>query len=649
MRLRQRSGALEVRFALYAALALLVGALVIVATVRRDTMRRAERNAVAETRLVARAVVPQVLGAGDFRAPVAAKHRRWLDTVFKKEVLAGGALRVKLYSPSGLVTYSTNPAQIGQETDDPAEIIEVMKGKPKSDISRLNAEGGGGSNQKVIESYVPVFFGATKPVGVLEIYEDYAPVARAVSSATYMIAAVSAAVLAVIYALLLPLLRRLTRRLREQLATTERIATHDGLTGLPNRLLFQEHASLGLDRAHREGGKLAVLLLDLDHFKDVNDTLGHEHGDRLLVEVAQRLQDALADDDTIARLGGDEFGFVAPVADMTEANDVAQRLLEGLAQPIMIDHLRLHVRGSVGFALFPDDGGDTETLLRKADVAMYAAKELQAPVAYSAEHDHYSPDRLALLGELEHAIEHGQLVVHFQPVADLRSGEIRQLEALVRWQHPERGLLAPAEFVDLAEQAGMINQLTMSVLRTALAQCATWRRAGHDVSVAVNVSGRDLGNRSFATDVERLLQEARLPAAALALEISENTILTDPLRMTAVLHDLHRLGVGLAIDDFGAGHTSLGYLRRLPVDTLKIDRSFLIGLEADPGSETIVHSAIELAHRLELAVVAEGVETTYALERLDDFGCDLAQGFLLGRAVPADLLELGSRTPYVRA
>lgn len=646
-RLRLRSPALEVRFAFYAALALLVAAVVIVASVRHDTMQRAERNAVAETRLVARAVVPQVLGPTDFRAPIVSKHRRWLDMVFAKEVLAGGAVRVKLYSPAGLVTYSTNHTQIGTPTDDPAEIAQVMKGKPKSDISRLGVEGGGGPNQKVIESYVPVSFGAAKPVGVLEIYEDYAPVAGAVRSATYMIAAVLAGVLVLLYALLLPLLRRLTRRLREQLATTERIAAHDGLTGLPNRLLFQERAATAIDVARRDERKLAILLLDLDQFKEVNDTLGHEHGDRLIVEVAERLQNALGDGDTIARLGGDEFGFVALVEDIAEAHALAYRLLDVLAQPLELDQLRLHVGGSVGFALFPDDGGDTVTLLRKADVAMYAAKELQLPVAYSAEHDHYSPDRLALLGELEGAIEGGQLVVHFQPVADVRTGEVRQLEALVRWQHPDRGLLPPAEFVPLAEQAGMINLLTMSVLRIAVRQCVAWRAAGHDLSVAVNVSGRDLGNRGFASDVERLLDDAGLPPSALALEISENTILTDPLRTTAVLHDLHELGVGLAIDDFGAGHTSLGYLRRLPVDTLKIDRSFLIGLEADPGSETIVQSAIELAHRLDLAVVAEGVESSYALDRLDDLGCDFAQGFLLGRPVPAEQLGLG--TPFVRA
>lgn len=626
--LRSRSSpGVEVRFAVYAAVALLLAALVILASVRRDTMRRAENNAVAESRLVARAVVPQVLGPADFAAPIDGHHLKWLDTVFKNEVLSGGAVRVKLYSRAGLVTYSTNHEQIGAHADDPGAIAQVVEGKPKSDVSRLAAEGGGGANQKVIESYVPVSFDGGKPVGVLEIYEDYAPVASAVWSATWMIAVIIAGVLAVLYVTLLPALRALTRRLREQL-------THDALTGLPNRLLFQDRVTSAI-----EDGALAVLLLDLDQFKEVNDTLGHEQGDRLIVEVADRLRAALRPGDTMARLGGDEFAVVAPIADRTEAHAVARRLLDALGATFVLDSLRLHVRGSVGFSLFPHDGGDSDTLLRKAEVAMYAAKEHHVPVAYSAEHDHYSADRLELLGQLETAIAEEQLVVHFQPVVDVRSGAVRAYEALVRWKHPDRGLLPPAAFVDLAERAGMSELLTVSVLRTALAQCARWRESGRDVGVAVNVTGHDLGNRRFGEIVGRLLDDADVEPSALELEISENAILTDRRRTAPVLHELHERGIRLAIDDFGAGQTSLGYLRRLHLDTLKIDRSFLSGIESDPGNETIVHSAIELAHRLGLTVVAEGVETSYALERLDELGCDLAQGFLLGHPAPAPELD----------
>jgi diguanylate cyclase len=640
--MRRRTLGVEFRFAVMAFVALVAAAVLIVASVRRDTMRRGEQNAVAQTKLVAQTVPPLVLTARDFRTPVSGSHLKWLDATFRKEVLVDGALRVKLYSPSGLITYSTRHDQIGKETDEPAETRHVIDGGIVSDVSFLDSEGGGGPHTKVTETYVPVSFDGGKPVGVLEIYRDYAPITGAVNSATWMIGVVLAGVLAVLYVGLLPLLRRLTRRLREQLATTEHIALHDGLTGLPNRLLFQDRATHAIEAARRDGWQLAVMLLDLNQFKEVNDTLGHEKGDRLLVDVAQRLRRALRGSDTIARLGGDEFGFVGLVHDEADAHAMARRLLDQLSESFEIDHLRLHVQGSIGIAMYPADGDDTETLLRKADVAMYAGKEQHVPVAYSPEHDHYSPERLELIGDLERAIQADELVLHFQPVADVRTGEVRMVEALVRWQHRDRGLLGPDEFVPLAEQTGTINLLTAAVLRGSLRQCAAWREEGHELCVAVNVAARDLANSQFPALVAAALDDAGLDASSLAIEISENTVLNDPVRMLAVLHELRDLGVTLAIDDFGAGHTSLSYLRKLPVDTLKIDRSFLTGLEDDGGNETIVHSAIELAHRLGLTVVAEGVETEYALARLDEFGCDLAQGYLLSRPRPAGELDPGA-------
>jgi diguanylate cyclase (GGDEF)-like protein len=451
-----------------------------------------------------------------------------------------------------------------------------------------------------------------------------------------------ATVVGVLYVALNVGLRRLVRGLRDQVAATQQVALHDGLTNLPNRVLFHDRAAHAIRGAARSGDKLAVMLLDLDRFKEINDTLGHEKGDGFLVEVARRLQLSLRASDTIARLGGDEFGLLVPVLDTGDAQRVANRLLGQLEQPFNVGDLSLRARGSVGIALYPDDGSDTETLLRKADVAMYAGKQVHLPVLYSPEHDHYSPERLLLIGELKRAIEEDELVVHYQPVVDVSHGRVQGLEALVRWQHPERGLISPAQFVVFAEQTGLMELLTEAVLRIALPQCAAWRREGQDVVVAVNVSGRDLGDRGFPARVASLLAEVDLDPEALELEIGEDTLLADPVRTLTVLDNLRDIGVRLAVDDFGAGRTSLHYLRKLRVDALKIDRSFVLDLLGDTDNQAIVRSTIELAHRLGLTVVAEGVETADTLDLLAGYGCDLAQGHLFSRPVPAGQLNLPS-------
>ncbi len=449
-------------------------------------------------------------------------------------------------------------------------------------------------------------------------------------------------VFALLYAVVVSLTRGLTRDLRERVSAAEHLALHDGMTNLPNRLLFQDRSAHAIRTARRGGGKLAVMLLDLDGFKKINDTLGHEQGDRLLIELSERLSRSLRESDTIARLGGDEFGLVIAVLDAGDAQRVARRLLAKLDEPVEVGDLSLRVHGSVGIALYPDDGDDTDTLVRKADVAMYAGKHIHLPVLYSSEHDHYSPDRLLLIQELRHALERDELRLHYQPIVEISSGRINRLEALVRWQHPKRGLISPAEFVAFAEQTGMIESLTETVLTLALAQCSAWRKDGHQIVVAVNISGRDLGDRKFPTRITRLLAEASLEPDTIELEIDEATILADPTRTLALLGELRKVGVRVAIDNFGAGHTSLHYLRKLQADTLKIDRSFLAELDSDPDAETIVRSTIALAHDLGLEVVAEGVETETTLHRLTALNCDLAQGHLFSKAFPADQLTLAA-------
>jgi diguanylate cyclase (GGDEF)-like protein/PAS domain S-box-containing protein len=435
-------------------------------------------------------------------------------------------------------------------------------------------------------------------------------------------------------------LQRSQKRLREQMGKAEHQALHDGLTGLPNRTLFRDRAEQALLRGNRHGAGFAVMLIDLDRFKEVNDTLGHHSGDLLLREVADRLRSALRSNDTVARLGGDEFGVIgSDLRDAAAARAVADKLRERLAQPLVVGGLAIEVEASVGIAIFPDHGEDVETLIRRADISMYVSKSTHTPIVYASGYDHHSLARLALIGELRRALDGNELVVHYQPQADVATGEVRKVEALVRWQHPQRGLLGPDQFIPLAEQTGLIRSLTRHVLNAALAQCRAWRDAGRRLGVAVNITARELIDLHFPDEVEGLLAKWGVDAAQLELEITETTIMTDLPRARSILARLQGIGVRLAIDDFGSGHSSLGYLKRLPIDVLKIDKSFVQGMGEDVGDAAIVRSTIDLGHSLGLEVVAEGVENEQDKRRLEQLGCDAFQGYYLGRPQLASALQ----------
>jgi diguanylate cyclase (GGDEF)-like protein/PAS domain S-box-containing protein len=432
-------------------------------------------------------------------------------------------------------------------------------------------------------------------------------------------------------------LQRNQDQLQRQMQRIEYQALHDALTDLPNRTLFGDRAEQAMLQAKRDGSGFAIMLIDLDRFKEVNDTLGHPSGDLLLREIAGRLRRALRESDTVARLGGDEFGVVAPgLSDGATARAFAEKLREKLAEPVVVGGLTIEVEGSVGIAIYPDHGEDVETLTRHADVSMYVSKTTHAPIVYAAAYDHHSLARLALHGELRQALEADELVVHYQPQADVATGEVHKVEALVRWQHPEHGLLGPDQFIPLAEQTGLIRALTHYVLDTALGQCHAWRAEGREVRVAVNITGRELVDLRFPDEVTKLLSKWRIKPAQLELEITETTIMTNPPRARAVLAQLSKLGVRLAVDDFGSGHASLGYLRKLPINVLKIDKSFIQQMAEDAGDAAIVRTAIDLGHNLGLEVVAEGVETQGQLEFLTSARCDLVQGYLLGRPARAE-------------
>ena len=435
---------------------------------------------------------------------------------------------------------------------------------------------------------------------------------------------------------------RLIERLRRHAEATRHQALHDALTGLPNRAFFHREVEAAIRRDESSDAGLAVLLMDLDRFKEVNDSLGHHNGDLLLQAVAGRLRSTVAESGVVARLGGDEFGILlSAVPDRQDAESVAEDLIEALSTPFPVQELILEVGASIGIALFPDHGRDVDTLLQRADVAMYQAKSiLRGHVVYSPDQDSYSPDRLVILGELRSAIEDEKLTVVYQPKVELATGRTVGAEALVRWPHRRRGLLGPDEFVPAAEHTGLLRPLTMYVLERALADCADWRSTDPDFSVAVNLSARNLLDLELPDEIGSLLRRNSLPASALVLEITESALVADPVRTHGVLEAIHALGVEVSIDDFGTGYSSLSYLRRMPVDELKIDKSFLTAMTIDDNDALIVRSTIDLGRNLGLRVVAEGIETSAVCDEVTSLGCHLGQGFFFGRPVPAETFSL---------
>jgi diguanylate cyclase (GGDEF)-like protein len=433
---------------------------------------------------------------------------------------------------------------------------------------------------------------------------------------------------------------QLINKLRGELAEKHHQARHDPLTGLGNRSLLSERTDAALAQ-RRDDELVGVVLMDLNRFKDVNDTLGHQHGDELLREVAARLRASTPRSATITRLGGDEFAVLLPrVADVDDAMTVAIRIQAEMQLPFVIDDLHLAVPGSIGVAMAPVHGTDTDSLLQRADIAMYQAKESDLGVAlYDNTQNQHSQRRLTLAAELRTAIETGTLEVHYQPKADLASGRLVGVEALLRWQHPSYGPIAPDEFVPVAERTGLIRPMTLLVLHRALAQLRDWHDRGlEDLHVAVNLSARSLLSAELANDVEAALHAAGVQAHSLTLEVTETQMMADTSHTVAVLDRLAALGVGISVDDFGTGYSSLSYLQRLPVTELKIDKSFVLGLTTTDANLKIVQSIIDLGRNLNLKVIAEGIEDAITWERLCALGCDVGQGFFLSRPIaPARL------------
>jgi len=430
-------------------------------------------------------------------------------------------------------------------------------------------------------------------------------------------------------------------------------ALHDPLTGLPNRTLLADRCGQALRADVRIGTRAGLLLFGLDRFKEINGTLGHHYGDELLTQVGARLTGAVRVVDTVARLGGDEFAVLLPdVGTVANARIVAAKLRAALETPFHVEGVDLDVEASVGVVLAGEHGRDATTLLQRVDVAMHVAKTQNLGVfTYDPAVDGYSPAKLALLGELRRALDRGELVLYFQPQVNISTGDVVGAEALVRWQHPDRGLVFPDEFIPLAEHTGLIGPLTRHILDTALAQARTWSDAGRSLTVSVNLSARNLLDEGLPDQVAELLVAHGVAPALLELEVTETAIMTDPVQAQRVLERLAALGIRISIDDFGVGYTSLGQLKNLPVSELKIDRSFVMTMTQDPSNALIVRSVAHLGHNLGFTLVAEGVETEQILTALAGLGCDVAQGYHLSRPITAAAFDVwcaGRRITSIR-
>jgi diguanylate cyclase (GGDEF)-like protein/PAS domain S-box-containing protein len=420
---------------------------------------------------------------------------------------------------------------------------------------------------------------------------------------------------------------------KSQVVQLRHQAMHDALTGLPNRTLLFDRVEEAIDKARHDSASLALLVMDLDRFKEVNDTFGHHFGDMLLKQVAFRISNQLNASQTVARLGGDEFAVLLPVSgDASEVAGVSRRILNTLQQPFIVENQVLEVGASIGIAMFPEHGTDARTLLRRSDVAMYAAKQAQSGYVFHREDaENRSPDHLSLVVEMRHALERNEFKLYYQPKLHLKSGLVTRAEVLIRWQHPTRGLLPPSVFVPIAERTGLIRSITDWLLDKALEQVRTWQDAGAPLHIAVNISAKSLQEQTLPSKINALLEKWKVDPRFLKIEITESSIMADPAHALAIMSMLQSLGVRLSVDDFGTGYSSLTHLRLLPIDEIKVDKSFVIGMTSSEADVAIVRTVIDLAHNLGKQVCAEGVEDEATWRMLHDLGCDLAQGFWISQ------------------
>lgn len=578
-------------------------------------------------------------------------------------------VELRLWALDGSLIYSSAPGTTSGFPDgDRLDLVTTggaSDAQVITDVRGDNVDDTGGTERQVLDVYVPVHADETDgadlddhdTVGAAEVMLDHTAASTALTEAVRTVSLVVAGGLLALWLVLFRTVFTASRRLQATALENARLALLDSLTGLPNRRMLAERMRRTILEAEETGSRVGLMLLDIDRFKDINDSLGHDRGDELLEQVAERLRGALRDEDIVARLGGDEFAILLPdVRSVANAERLARRVRGLFVPPFMLGELPLHVDTSVGVACLPDHATDPSSLMRTADVAMYAAKHHRTGVSvYSADEDDSSPARLVLLGDLHRALTPApdaprELRMHYQPKIELATGRTVGLEALMRWVHPTRGVLPPTTFIPLAEQSGLIHDVTRYALMECVTQLAAWRAEGRATPVAVNLSAHDVTTAAVVDLIEALLEEHAVPPDLLEVEITETALVADPSRVVPVLERLSALGIRVAIDDFGIGNTSISQLRDLPVDELKIDRLFVadLGVDGREGSEVVVQAMVDLAHSFDLRVVAEGVEDEATAVILRRLGVDQAQGFLYSQAVPAADLPLTQSVPRPR-
>ena len=569
-----------------------------------------------------------------------------LDAVLGAPSVGGDLARIKVWNAADTVVYSEDHSLIARRLQPSDDLEDALRGTPKpaalidpSKDSETASEVGLG---QLIEVYVPLRFHSTeRPSGAFEIYLKYRPIAAAVARDKRMIAVLVAIGLALLWAILYRIVARASRRLRRQAHDNYRLARYDPLTGLPNRNLFIEELERAARAAEAGGFSVAVLLIDLERFTEINATLGSESGDEVLRQVAARLDDAVQDG-LIARVGGDEYAVLCRRVSGTEqALETARALQSRLEAPLELAEVELDVEASIGVAVLALRAQQADSLLRRADLALAHARARGSRVElYSPEFERGDAGALRLLGQVRRALANGEFTLHYQPKVDLRDRRITGVEALVRWDHPVLGLLPPGRFIPLIEQTGLIGPLTNFVIEGALTQIVAWRRRGIAVEVSVNLAARNLVELDLPDRVAALLRAHDVPASQLVVEVTESSAMADPQRGVRVLKALRALGVGVSIDDFGTGNASIGYLADLPASEMKIDHSFVTNLLEDARAQAIVGSTIDLARNLGLELVAEGIETEAVREHLAALGCAKGQGYLFSKPLPAEEITL---------
>jgi diguanylate cyclase (GGDEF)-like protein len=545
------------------------------------------------------------------------------------ELASRGAGSVRLWNKDGGLVYSGGRPLDRSSAEISAALDSALHGR--IDSTRVANPGGAGDD---LATLVPLRTGET--VAAYEIRRPWKSVAARADFPSWQGLLPLTGTLALVWLGILGIAALATAG-RSPGTTPLSDGQSDPLTDLPNRSAFRDSLERALISGKRSPELVAVLLMDVDRFKEINDTLGHYNGDLLLKRMGPRLRSVLRDQDTVARLGGDEFAILLPhIHDYAAVVGAAERIVRIFEEPFVLGGLALEVEASVGVAIYPDHGNRVDVLLNHADTAMYAAKAARTGFAvYSDEQDQGSRRRLALAGELRRAINEHEIVLTYQPKAHIASGAVTGVEALARWQHPVEGVISPSEFIPIAEQTNLLHALTERILDQALEQLRDWRARGFELTMAVNLSMRNLLDATLADQIAERLRRYSIKPSKLELELTEGMLMSDPRRAKEILLRLKEVGVGLSVDDFGTGYSSLAYLKDLPVDTIKIDRSFVIDMETEPRNAAIVRSTVDLGRNLGLEVVAEGVETQTAYDELARLGCDYAQGYLLARPLAA--------------